>query len=132
VAEGIAGQVGWVPLAACGMASQAVQSSSGGLQEEPVYARVVTSQIQPGKTDQWLALIRDSVVPALQEQDGFLGFATLVDREHDKTIGYSMRASDAALAASESGGHYQAQIAKLGAVLAAPPAREAYELTVLA
>lgn len=29
-------------------------------------------------------------------------------------------------------GHYQAQIAKLGAVLASPPVREAYELTVVA
>jgi hypothetical protein len=39
-----------------------------------VYARVVTNQTQPGKIDEWLALIRDSVVPALKEQDGFLGF----------------------------------------------------------
>jgi hypothetical protein len=52
-----------------------------------VFARVVTNQIQPGKIDQWLALIRDSVVPALKEQHGFLGFVTLVDRKHDKTIG---------------------------------------------
>ena len=97
-----------------------------------MYARVVTNQIQPGKIDQWLALIRDSVVPALKEQDGFLGFVTLVDREHGKTIGYSMWQSEAALASSESSGHYQAQIAKLGAVLASPPVREAYELTVVA
>jgi hypothetical protein len=31
-----------------------------------------------------------------------------------------------------AGGHYQAQIAKSGAVLASPPVREAYELTVVA
>jgi quinol monooxygenase YgiN len=55
----------------------------------------------------------------------------LVDREHGKTIGYSMWQSDAALAVSESSGHYQAQIAKLGAVLASPPVRETYELTVM-
>jgi hypothetical protein len=35
-------------------------------------------------------------------------------------------------AASESSGHYQQQIVKLGAVLAAPPVRDAYELTVVA
>jgi quinol monooxygenase YgiN len=97
-----------------------------------VYARVVTNQIQAGRIDEWLALIRDSVVPALREQDGFAGFVALVDREHGKTIGYSMWESEAALAVSESSGHYRAQIAKLGAVLASPPVREAYELTVVA
>jgi quinol monooxygenase YgiN len=57
-----------------------------------MYARVVTNQIQAGKMDEWLALIRESIVPSLEEQDGFLGFV----------------------------------------VLAAPPMREAYELTVVA
>ena len=33
--------------------------------------------------------------------------------------------------ASEASGNYQQQIAKLGSVLAMPPVREAYELTVL-
>ncbi len=97
-----------------------------------MYARVVTNQIRAGKIDEWLALIHDSVVPALKEQDGFLGFVALVDRGHGKTIGYSMWASEAAMALSESSGHYQAQIAKLGAVLESPPVREAYELTVVA
>ena len=97
-----------------------------------MYARVVTNQIQAGKMDEWLALIRDSVVPSLKEQNGFLGFVALADREHDKRIGYSMWASEADLAASETSGNYQQQIARLGAVLAAPPVREAYELTVVA
>ena len=97
-----------------------------------MYARVVTNQIQAGKMDEWLALINDAIVPSLKEQNGFLGFVVMVDREHDKSIGYSMWASEADLAASESSGHYQQQIGKLGAVLAAPPVRDAYELTVVA
>ena len=97
-----------------------------------MYARVVTNQVQAEKMDEWLALIGDSVVPSLKEQNGFLGFVVLADREHDKSIGYSMWASEADLAASEASGNYQQQIAKLGAVLAAPPVREAYELTVVA
>jgi quinol monooxygenase YgiN len=96
-----------------------------------MYARVVTNQIRAEKMDEWLALIRGSIVPSLKEQDGFLGFVVLVDREHDRS-GYSMWASEADLAAGESSDHYQQQIAKLGAVLAAPPVREAYELTVVA
>jgi len=42
-----------------------------------------------------------------------------------------MWADETGLAASESSRHYQQQIAKLGAVLAGPPVREAYELTVV-
>ncbi len=95
-------------------------------------ARVVTNQIQPGKMDQWLAIIRESIVPALKEQDGFQGFVALIDREHDQSIGYSMWTSVAALAASETSGNYQQQIAKLGSVLAASPVREVYEVTVVA
>ena len=97
-----------------------------------MHARVVSNQIQPGKMDEWLGLIRDSVVPALKEQAGFQGFVALIDREHGTSIGYSMWDSPADLAASETSGNYQQQIAKLGGVLAAPPAREAYEVTVVA
>jgi hypothetical protein len=55
-----------------------------------VYARVVTNQIQPGRIDEWPALIRDSIVPSLQEHDGFKGFVALMDRERGKTVGHSM------------------------------------------
>jgi quinol monooxygenase YgiN len=97
-----------------------------------MYARVVTNQLQAGKTDEWLALIRDAVVPSLKEQNGFVGFVALVDRQHDKSIGYSIWTSEADLVASETSGNYQQQIAKLGAVLAGPPARELYEMVVVA
>ena len=97
-----------------------------------MYARVVTNQLQAGKTDGWLAVIRDSVMPSLRKQDGFVGFVGLVDRQHDKSIGYSVWADENGLAASETSGNYQQQIANLGAVLAGPPAREVYELTVVA
>jgi len=56
----------------------------------------------------------------------------MIDREHDTSIGYSMWDSEAELAASEASGNYQQQIAKVGGVLAAPPVREAYEITVVA
>ena len=91
-----------------------------------MYARVVTNQIQAGKTDEWLALMRDAVVPSLKDQYGFIGFVALVDRQHDKTIGYSIWADESDLAASEASGNYQRQIAKLGAVLAGPPAGQCH------
>jgi hypothetical protein len=42
-----------------------------------MHARVVTNQIQPGKMDEWVALIRDSVVPSLRDEAGFKGFVCL-------------------------------------------------------
>lgn len=95
-------------------------------------ARVVTNQIQAGKMDEWLAVIGDSIVPSLKEQTGFCGFVVLVDRERGRSIGYSIWDSEADLSASEASGNYQRQIGKLGAVLAAPPLREVYELTMVA
>jgi quinol monooxygenase YgiN len=97
-----------------------------------MHARVVSNQIRPGKMDEWLAIVRDSVMPSLKEQDGFQGFVAPIDREHDKSIGYGMRTSAAELAASETSGNYQQQIAKLGSVLAGPPVREVYQVTVVA
>lgn len=97
-----------------------------------MYARVVSNQLQPGKMDEWLAIIRESIVPSLKERDGFGGFVALIDREHGKSIGYGKWDSVADLAASETSGNYQQQIAKLGGVLAEPPVREVYEVTVVA
>jgi quinol monooxygenase YgiN len=97
-----------------------------------VYARVVTNQIQPGKMDEWVALVRDSIVPSLGQLDGFRGFVVLTSPDTGKSIGYSMWETAADLEASETSGNYREQIAKLGAVLALPPNRETYELTVLA
>jgi quinol monooxygenase YgiN len=91
---------------------------------DAVYARVVSNQIQAGKMDEWLAIVRDSIVPSLKQQAGFNGFVVLVDREHDKSVGYSTWESQSDLVASEADGNYQQQIAKLGAVLAAPPERD--------
>ena len=96
-----------------------------------MHARVVTSQLQPGKKDEWIAIIRDSIVPALRQQQGFKGFVTLADTNSDKSIAYSMWETEADLKASETSGFYQEQVAKLKSVLAAPPVREIYELTVL-
>ena len=96
-----------------------------------MHARVVTSQLQPGKKDEWITIARESIVPALRQQKGFKGFAMLADTNSDKSIAYSMWETEADLKASETSGFYQEQIAKLRAVLAMPPVREIYELTVL-
>ncbi len=97
-----------------------------------MYARVVNSQLQPGKREEWIAILRDSIVPAAKQQPGFQGFVVLADPNGDKGIAYSFWATEADLKASETSNFYQEQIAKLKVVLATPPVREIYERIVLA
>jgi heme-degrading monooxygenase HmoA len=97
-----------------------------------MYARVVTSQLQPGKMEEWIAILRDSIVPAVKQQKGFKGFVVLADPNTNKGIAYSVWETEADLKATETSQFYQQQIAKLSGVLAMPPVREMYALSVLA
>jgi len=97
-----------------------------------MYARVVNSQLQPGKREEWISILRDSIVPAARQQPGFKGFVVLADLNNDKGIAYSIWETEADLKASETSNFYQEQIAKLKVVLATPPVREINELIVLA
>ena len=96
-----------------------------------MHARVVTSQLQPGKREELISIARDSIVPAIREERGFKGFVVLADTNGNNGIIYSMWETEADLKASENSGVYQEQVAKLRSVLAAPPVREIYEVTVL-
>ena len=44
-----------------------------------MYARVSTAEVQPGRTDEVVAVSRDSVLPAAQQQQGFEGGLWLTD-----------------------------------------------------
>jgi len=54
-----------------------------------VYARSTTIQAQPLSVDIGIAHIRDVVMPALQELDGFVGLSLLVDRQSGTCIATS-------------------------------------------
>ena len=93
-------------------------------------ARVVTVQIQPGKTDEAIGIYRDSVISAAKQQKGFKGAFLLTDRNTGKGVSVTLWEMEADLKAGEASGYYQEQITKLGGVFAAPPAREHYEVSV--
>ncbi len=57
--------------------------------EVAVYARSTTIQAQPLSVDIGIAHVRDVVMPALQEIDGFVGVSLLVDRQSGKCIATS-------------------------------------------
>lgn len=70
-------------------------------------------------------------MPVVKEQKGFKGFVVLADRSTNKGIAYSIWETEADLKATETSNFYQEQMAKLSSVMAMPPVRELYELSVL-
>jgi heme-degrading monooxygenase HmoA len=100
--------------------------------DETMHARVVSIQLQPGKTNEAVNLFRDSVVPAAQQQPGFKNLLLLTDPTTGKGLSISLWETEADMTAGEASGYFQAQLAKFGGILAAPPAREQYEVSVQA
>jgi len=95
-----------------------------------MYARVTIAQIQPGKMDEGIQIVRDSVLPAAKQQQGFKGGLILTDQSASKTIAITLWETEADLKAGEASGYYQAQMAKVASLLAAQPVREAYEVSI--
>ena len=95
-----------------------------------MHARVVTPQLQSGKAEEWVGIFRDSIVPALQQQQGFKGALALLDSTTGKGIAITFWETEADILANEASGSYQEQIAKIRQIVAAPPPRELYEVRV--
>jgi heme-degrading monooxygenase HmoA len=62
-----------------------------------VYARSTTIQAQPSSIDDGIAYVRDEVMPALQDMDGYIGLSMLVDRESGRCIATSAWETEEAL-----------------------------------
>lgn len=65
-----------------------------------VFARSTSIQAQPSNIDAGIAFVRDEVMPALQDMDGYIGLSLLVDRESGRCIATSAWESEDALRTS--------------------------------
>ena len=65
-----------------------------------MYARSTTIQAQPSSIDDGIAFVRDTVMPALEGMDGFVGVSLLVDRQSGRCIATSAWESEEAMRAS--------------------------------
>jgi len=95
-----------------------------------MHARVTHVTIRPGTSDEAQRIYRDLVVPAAEMQEGFMGAMLLADDSQEAGMSITLWDSHDSATAAEANGYYQAQISKFADVLAGPPTREVYEVTV--
>ena len=95
-----------------------------------MYARVITTQYQPGKMEEGLQIYRETL-SATRQQPGFKGVLGLVDRRADKAMSIALWETEAEAQASGTGSAYfQAQLTRFASVFAAAPMIEMYEVVV--
>jgi len=94
------------------------------------YARVLTGTVHPGKTDEGVQIVRDSILPVTRQQPGYKGYLSLTDRTSGKAISISLWETEADLLAGETSGYLREQLGKLSHLLATQVEREAYEVAV--
>ena len=95
-----------------------------------MYARITTSQVQPGKIDDGSQIVRDAVLPVARQQQGFKGLWQLVDRGNNKVIIITFWETEDDMKAGESSGYWQEQVARVASILAAQPVAETYEVGI--
>ena len=66
-----------------------------------MHARTTTIQAQPSSIDDGIAYVRDTVLPALEGLEGFIGLSLLADRSSGRCIATSAWQSEEAMRASE-------------------------------
>ena len=93
-----------------------------------MYAQVSRVRLNEGATEKWIALTRDSILPAAKEQKGFVCAYLLVDRTTNTGIGISLWETEDDVVAVAESGFYQQQVAKIAPLLAEPPERRVYEV----
>ena len=95
-----------------------------------MYARVITTQYQPGKMEEGLQIYRE-VLSATRQQPGFKGVLGLVDPRTHKAMSIALWETEAEAQASGTGSAYfQAQLPRFASVFAAAPIIETYEVAV--
>ncbi len=67
-----------------------------------MFARQTTLEADTGRIDEAINAVRENVLPAIEDADGFKGFTLLVDRDEGIMIGTSYWESLEALEESES------------------------------
>lgn len=94
-------------------------------------ARVTLAEVDAVRTsmDAALELFRESVVPALQQQDGYMGCYVLTTPD-GKALVMTFWSDETTADAGLESGHYAEQVQKFGTFFRSPPGRETYEVGI--
>ena len=97
-----------------------------------MFVQLTKAKHQPGKLDEALRIVRDSIIPAARQQKGFRTAYWAIDRETGAGVGISLWETREDVDAVASSGFYQEQVAKIASLLVEPPEREVYEVAIQA
>ena len=99
-----------------------------------MFARLTIVQSKIDKQDEAIKIYEESVIPAAKSQKGFRGGYLLTDRKTGKAVSITLWDNEEDAIANEQSGYYQEQLSKFKDVdvLAAPPVREGYEVSLQA
>jgi len=95
-----------------------------------MYVRAGTSQIQSRKMPEAIDIANDSVVPDVKAQKGFRGIYFMTGAASGNFLALSVWGTEADMLASETDGFSLEPFAKIGALMAAAPEFDHYELSV--
>ncbi len=98
-----------------------------------MYARVTTTQFSPYRLDEAIGIVRDQVLPAAQQQNGFKGYMMLVDRGTGKGITITLweEETDRQITGSNSN-YYREAVGKVVPFLTDAPLVEDLEIVIQA
>jgi quinol monooxygenase YgiN len=99
--------------------------------DKTMYARVTTIQISPYRVDEAIGVLKEQVVPTIQQQDGFKGYLMFVDRSTGKSINVTLwdEEADREVTGSNSA-YYREAIGKIVPLLTDAPLVEDLELVI--
>jgi len=97
-----------------------------------MFARLTIFQLKSDKIDEAIKIYEESTIPAAKSWKGFRGIYLLTDRKTGKGVSISLWDSEEDAIANEQSGYYQEAVSKFKDVLAAPPVREGYEVSLQA
>ncbi len=92
-------------------------------------ARVTTVQVKPEDVAQAVRLFDESVMPAAEQEEGFMG-ALLLTREDGRALVIDLCDTVEHMRANEHSGFYQTQITKFAGKIIARPSRAFYDVAV--
>ena len=92
-------------------------------------ARVTHVRVSPEDVEESVRLFDESVVPAAEQEEGFMG-AMLLVREDGRALAIDLCDTLEHMRANERNGFYQTQVAKFADKIVETPAREFYEVAV--